>query len=142
MMACVAIAVAVCVAGGPGVLVGQTYTCLTDTTGAAASLTNYITLLISSGDSAHVVKRQAYSLPAGTAADVAVITKANTCASAGDAYHAQVTPPNTPPIDRQLVVVKVGRDRYVVHDVNDRAGEFGVFIVFDNRWNYLASWAG
>ena len=70
MMACVAIAVAVLVAGGPGLLVAPSSTRLTDTTGAGGFFANHLPLLINSGDSVHALNRQAFRR---TAASVSAV---------------------------------------------------------------------
>ncbi len=112
----------------------QTYTCLPDTTHA---LYYFVARLATATDSATVATRNALQLPAVARSKVTVVTTASVCKQAGDAYHAAVTPPGTPPVSRTLVVIKVGMTRYVVLDPNERTGEFRNNIVLDSKWKFL-----
>jgi len=112
----------------------QTYTCLGDTT---HTLYYYVVRLVTGTDSATVATRNAYHLPATAASKVTVVTAASACKQAGDAYHAAVTPPGTPPVSRTLLVIKVGTTRYVVVDPNELRGEFEVNVIFDSKWRFL-----
>lgn len=117
----------------------QTYTCLPATDSTAIIHRDYIVQLVTATDSASVVHRIRYSLPTTTASKVTVITTANICSQAGDAYHNAVRP-GPPPISRTLVVIKVGTNRYVVVDEDEKAGEFTPTVVFDRNWVKLAAW--
>jgi len=117
---------------------GQTYTCLPDTT---HTLYSYVVRLVTGTDSAMVTNRTLYHLPGVAKSKVTVVTTSSVCNQAGAAYHAAVTPPGTPAVSRTLVVVKVSNSRYVVTDPNQQAGEFEVTEVFDSHWNRLAGWA-
>ncbi len=117
----------------------QTYTCLSDTT---HTLYSFVVRLVTGTDSATVATRNALQLPAVPASKVTVVTTASVCTRAGDAYHAAVTPPGTPPVSRTLLVIKVGTTRYVVLDPNELTGEFRNNIVFDARWNFLIGFTG
>ncbi len=115
----------------------QTYTCLLDTAQASRVLYNAVVSIVTGTDSQAVLTRSAYQLPAVAASKVSVVTGATVCKQAGNAYHAAVTPPGTPPVSRTLVVIKVGTTRYVVVDPNQRAGKFTEHEVFDAKWKLL-----
>ena len=117
--------------------IGQTYTCLPDTSPDAVVLKEYVVRLVTGTDSESVATRNRYQLPAVTASKVTVQTSAATCNSAGAAYHAAETAPGTPPISRSLVVVKVSTTRYVVLDIKELVGEYKINNVFDSKWKYL-----
>lgn len=91
----------------PERFVGQTYTCLTDTAEDAQVLHNAVVSIVTDTDAQAVLTRNAYHLPAVNASKVSVVTAASVSARAGDAYHAAVTLPGTPPVSRTLVVIKV-----------------------------------
>ncbi len=120
----------------------QTYTCVPSTDENAQVLYNAVVSIVTGTDSQAVLTRSAYQLPAVAASKVSVVTTASVCKNAGDAYHAAVTPPGTPPISRTLVVIKVGTTRFVVLDPNERTGEFRNNIVFDSRWTFLIGFTG
>ena len=120
----------------------QTYTCLPDTAEMAIVLRNYVLDLVTTSDPRLVAKRERYGLLPADSADVVVVTKANECSRAGTAFHEAVSPEGTPPVDRTLVVVKIGRERYVVEDLDLWVGEWQTHVIFDRRWTKLAMFAG
>jgi len=117
----------------------QTYTCLSDTT---HTLYHYVVRLVTETDSATVATRNSLQLPTVAASKVSVVTTASVCKQAGDAYHAAVTSPGTPPVSRTLLVIKVGTARYVVLDPNQLNGQFRSNIVFDAKWKFLIGFTG
>ncbi len=108
--------------------VGQTYTCLGGTAQQAHLLYDHVVSLVPGTDSATVVTRNLYHLPAVAASKVGIVTTASVCTQAGDAYHAAITDPGTPLVSRTLVVIKVGTTRYVVLDLNEHGGPVPIAI--------------
>ena len=134
--------VALLAIGHSTALHAQTYTCLSDTAGEAVTLSSYVVRLVTTSDSRLVAKRDRYGLLPADSASVTVITKANVCKAAGAAFHEEVSFPDAPPPDRTLVLIKVGRDRYVVTDPAQQVGEWVTVVIFDRRWNTLGSFVG
>ena len=130
------------IAGVSSAALAQTYTCLPSTNEDAQVLYNAVVSIVTGTDSLAARTRNAYQLPAVTASKVSVVATASVCSRAGDAYHAVVAAPGTPPVSRTLVVIKVGTTRYVVLDPNEMTGEFRNNIVFDSRWNFLIGFTG
>src|SRR6266480_1150348 len=129
-------------AGASSAAQAQTYTCLPDTAEDTQVLYSAVLSIVTGTDSQAVLTRTAYQLPAVVASKVSVVTGATVCKQAGNAYHAAVTPPGTPPVSRTLVVIKVGTTRYVVLDPNQLNGEFRSNIVFDSKWKVLIGFTG
>ena len=121
----------------------QTFTCLAaDTSQHAISLADYMKDLVTSSDSLMVVTRGRYGIPAGDSSGVTVEVDAATCIDAGTAYHAVLHGPESPPVSRTLVVVKLGQSNYVVVDPDELAGEFTIHVVFNTQWERLAVFSG
>ncbi len=125
------------IAASPLCANAQTYTCLPDAALEAQPLRDHVVALVTGTDSGSIATRKLYHLPALSASKVTVVTTTSVCNRAGDAYHTTVARPGTPRVSRTLVVIKVGRSRYVVLDPNERAGEFQLNDIFDSKWHYL-----
>ena len=118
----------------------QPYSCV-DTSGHAAALRRYVVEIVTGNDARSVRARSLYQLPEAEA--VSLITADAQCRYAVEAYHT-ASRPGAPAISRtSLVVIKVGADRWVVLDPNDRSAgsEFVTIRVFDASWQLLASWS-
>jgi hypothetical protein len=123
--------VSLLIAGVSSAAGAQSYTCLSATAVDTRVLYNAVISIVTGTDSEAALDRNSLQLPAVAASKVSVVTTASVCTKAGNAYHAAVTPPGTPPVSRTLVVIKVSNSRYVVLDLNERTGEFEHNIVFD-----------
>lgn len=118
----------------------QTYTCAGGTDPDAVALRDYVVRLVtaSASTSELTLNRDTYKLPAASASAVAVETRRQTCDKAGQAYHS-VLYGNAPASSRRLIVIKVANRRYVVLDIAQLAGEYSIVVVFDDKWQRLAS---
>src|SRR5690606_9722408 len=116
----------------------QNYDCLPATSADAQLLRSYMVQLVTATDSSATLTREMYKLPAGTADDVDFVTDSATCNAAGVAYYSVVYTASPLPSSRALSVIKVGPNRYVVEDVDEHAGEFGITIVMDSSFSRLA----
>jgi hypothetical protein len=131
---------AVVVGGSATIASGQKYTCLTGSDFYATHTRDYIVSIVTSTDTAMANTRNLYQLPAAAASKVTIVSNSTTCHKAGAAYNAAENA--TPPISRTLAVIRIGSTRFVVLDPNQMAGEFQVTVIFDSKWNYLASFIG
>jgi hypothetical protein len=79
-------------------------------------------------------------LPADTA-DVSIVTDSTTCEAGLAAYNAQAS---QSPLDSvsAVFVVRSGPTRYVVVSPANAAGEFKIYLVFDDQWHFVDSFAG
>ena len=103
----------------------------------AVGLRAYVRTLVTSAGSVIVATRARYGMPDTDSTTVTIATDQATCGEAGEAYHAALHGSSSPAISRTLVVVKVGDSNYVVVDPTERAGEFGIYVVFDEQWQRL-----
>ena len=89
----------------------------------AITLRNYIVSLVTaqSSDSRLYEKRIRYQLPAGSSEIVEFESDGSTCSAAGAAFHAIMSPENPPAQRLQLIVIKVGANRFVVFDPEEKS---------------------
>ncbi len=122
----------------------QSYGCNNDSE-HATTLKEYIISLVTAqpSDSMLYNTRIRLQLPGGSSEIVELVSDPSICAAAGAAFHAVVSPANPPAQRLQLVVVKVGADRFVVFDPEERSpkSEFQMYTIFDLQWNKLAGFA-
>lgn len=121
----------------------QSFSCLPQNGFHNTHLQTYIQGLVtatpgSERDSARVESQ----LSTGTASSVVIQKQKNLCTQAAQAYHVAVAAAGTPQISRQVAVVKVGSNRYVVWDPTERFGEFGVYVVFDTTFTVINIFVG
>ena len=135
--------VALALLGYSGVEAQQTsYSCANANDAEANALRDYIVALVTAPPSSRdAAARDAYQLPTLSADDVSIERRPPVCRDAGAAYH-QVLYGSAPEIDRDLILIEVGDTRYVVVDHAAQAGEYAIIMVFDDSWQYLASFTG
>lgn len=122
-------------------LLAQTYNCVSTTSEETTALRDDVLSLVTGTDSRVIEKRNRFQLLAATAAQVSVVTQKNTCKNAALAYHAALTPPGTPAISRNMIVIKVANNRYVITDPTEKTGEFGMVMVTDGSFNVLSKFS-
>lgn len=127
----------------PPPIASQSISCLSQNGSHNTSLRSYLVRLVTAppGTTLDSV-RVRYQLPAGPASSVVIQKQKNLCTQAGQAYHLAITESGTPQVPRQIAVVKVGSNRYVVWDPTERFGEFAVRIVFDGAFVKLLEFTG
>ena len=89
-----------------------------------------------------VAKRNALHLLPATLSQVSVVTQQNTCRQAALAYHAYLLLAGTPPISRNMIVIRIADNRYVIKDPAELQGEFGSVLITDGSFNVLAKISG
>ena len=104
----------------------------------SASLVPYVVLLATGTDERTVATRARYGLVAVPESEVELITTNQTCKKAAREYKRVVGLQGQAP---DVHVVRIGT-RFVVTNSEVRAGEFGVYIVFDEQFNVLAKFVG
>jgi hypothetical protein len=119
--------------------IGQTYSCLPDTSITTINLKDYMLRLTSGADTSYEATRQQYQLPLAPATQVQVVTRTKTCKAAAQAYHRAVRGAAAPPISRSVAVIKVGSSRYVVLDPTEHEGEYQVTVIFNGSFQSLAA---
>jgi hypothetical protein len=122
-------------------LPAQTYNCVSATNEHSTALRDDVISLVTGTDSRVVNKRNTYQLLAASTAQVSIVTLKNTCKNAALAYHAAVNPPGTPAISRNMVVIKIANNRYVITDPTYKTGEFGMVMVTDGGFNVLSKFS-
>jgi hypothetical protein len=120
----------------------QSYDCIDNTSDETAGLREDVVSWVTGSDPRVVAKRDALHLLPATAHQVSAVTEKNTCRAAALAYHAYLLPKGTPAISRNMVVIRIGNDRYVIKDPAERQGEFGSVLITDGRFNVLARITG
>ncbi len=121
----------------------QVVECLPDTSGFGANLVRYMRILGAGTDARSVEARNRYSLPAVRANEVALVTDSAVCAAASAAYgHRQQEHGLAVPQAMQVIVVRVGATRYVVHDGGaTRQGSYDTYLVMDSTYRVLSAFA-
>lgn len=120
----------------------QTYDCIGHASDETAGLREDVVSWVTGSDPRVVDKRNALQLLPATASQVSVVTEKKTCREAALAYHAYLLPKGTPAISRNMIVIRIGNDRYVIKDPVERQGEFGSVLITDDSWNVLARITG
>ncbi len=126
----------------PSVTQGQTYGCVPETSVQATTLKDYLVRLVtaSSGSELDTV-RVRYQLPAGQASSVVYQKQKQLCTQIAQAYH-NIVQPGAPQVSRNVVVFKVGMNRYVAFDPAWQFGEFKYHVVFDINLVKVAAFTG
>lgn len=120
----------------------QSYDCIADTSDETLGLRDDVVSWVTGSDPRVAEKRDALQLLPATASQVSVVTEKKTCREAALAYHAHLLPKGAPVISRNMVVIRIGNDRYVIKDPAERQGEFGSVLITDGRFNVLAKITG
>jgi hypothetical protein len=120
----------------------QNYDCVADSSDEAVGLREDVVSWVTGSDPRVVVKRSALQLLPATASQVTVVTQKSTCQEAASAYHAYLLPAGTPAISRNMVVIKIANNRYVIKDPAERQGEFGSVLITDGSFTVLARITG
>lgn len=116
----------------------QSMSCLPQNGWHNTSLRSYLQGLVTAAPGSPLDSVRAETqLPAGSASSVVIQKQKNLCTQAAQAYHVAIKPSGLPQVSRQVVLIKVGSNRYVVWDPAERSGEFGVYVVFDTTFTKL-----
>jgi hypothetical protein len=94
---------------------------------------------LTSGDTSLASTRELYQLPPTKPGDVRIVTDEAVCQRAAQAFHVAVRGDSAPPRARQVAVVQVGRNRFLVLDPEQRQGEYELTVIFDAAWRYLVT---
>jgi hypothetical protein len=109
----------------------------------AEDLIAYAQLLAAPTDDDLVQTAAAYSIPPVGANQVALLTDGNLCSRAARSYAQELD--ERGPVSRRVYLVRIGiaRDdiRYLVVDPDHRAGNYEIVMVFDHRFQRLASFS-
>lgn len=105
------------------------------------SLVSHLQEIVTATNPEGSALRDSLRLPATPAASVQVVTTDSICGIALT-EHSAIRQPPVGTILTRLLVVRVGSTRYVVWDGFSRAGEFDLFYIYDQNFQFLAALAG
>ena len=104
----------------------------------SANMLAYADALATSSDSVFVETRDRYGILPVLASEVELVTDSETCKTAGLEYKKTLDLSGEAPL---VHVVRIGT-RYIVMNPDQRAGEFIVYVVFDDQFSKLATFIG
>lgn len=114
-------------------LTGAKPTCLPDTNATTAVVVDRIAEIVTRRDGEMAVKRRVLSLPFVARAEIRVRTGGAECRKAIEAYRESLELMNNDPL-ADLVVLKVGQERYVVVAVDRLDAAEHSWAVYDRGW--------
>ena len=101
----------------------------------------YFTIIATSNDSSHVQRRRAIAVPAVTANEISLVQDDNICSRLVPRYEAETLRRDAKtgvviPGSGRLYVVQAG-PVYLSTDPSKTMGEWGLLLVFDDKWRVL-----
>jgi hypothetical protein len=108
-------------------------TCLADTAAPAILAVERIAEIVTRRDGEMVLKRRMLSLPHVVRSEIRIRTGSGECRKAIEAYRASLELMSNDPL-ADVVVVKIGQERYIVVAVDRMDSREPSWAVYDERW--------
>jgi hypothetical protein len=112
---------------------GPKPTCLADSTATARLVVDRVAEIVTRRDGEMAVKRRVLSLPFVARSEIRVRTGGSECRKAIEAYRASLELMNNDPL-ADVVVLKIGQERYVVVAVDRLDAAEHSWAVYDRGW--------
>lgn len=112
---------------------GPQPTCLADTTATAQVVVDRIAEIVTRRDGEMAMKRRLFSLPHVVRSEIRIETSGRVCRAAAEAYRRSLELDSDAPLT-DLVVAKIGQERYVVVSVDRLDEREPSWAVYDRGW--------